>query len=422
MPTKKTLKLTDKEICKKWLINKNINPKSMRKIKETGIVYKKLAEKCLDKNKEVKPKLSLNSNSKKIKAYKKIHKLFIPYINRTTANIIDRINYFLIIKKYIMTIKEKNNCFKINNIDDKNEITYKIGNKIILDKKIGSDGQYGFVYLSHFKFNINSNNKYNKLNKFAVKITEEDKFTKKEIEILKILTNEVIQLKCPHFPISYGFLKCNNIDINSDNNMEHLLPEFIKKYNSYSILINELASGDLLYYLKYVKNRDIINTLTQILLSIMFFYNSTKSYHTDCHVGNFLYHKIKPGGYFHYNIYNKDIYLENKGYLWVIWDFSFASPHKDMEYPINIDFVHILDCLEYFDDSFSNMKSKFTSIESTLISNLNTLLTDDYNHIKHPMYLDHINRDIINYLYINTDSFIITKPSNIINKTPFIIL
>ena len=50
----------------KWLINKNINPKSMRKIKETGIVYKKLAEKCLDKNKEVKPKLSLNSNSKKI--------------------------------------------------------------------------------------------------------------------------------------------------------------------------------------------------------------------------------------------------------------------------------------------------------------------------------------------------------------------
>ena len=30
-----------------------------------------------------------------------------------------------------MTIKEKNNCFKINNIDDKNEITYKIGNKII---------------------------------------------------------------------------------------------------------------------------------------------------------------------------------------------------------------------------------------------------------------------------------------------------
>lgn len=91
----------------------------MRKIKETGIVYKKLAEKCSDKKKEVKPKLSLNSNSKKIKAYKKIHKLFIPYINRTTANIIDRINYFLIIKKYIMTIKEKNNCFKINNIDDK---------------------------------------------------------------------------------------------------------------------------------------------------------------------------------------------------------------------------------------------------------------------------------------------------------------
>jgi hypothetical protein len=88
----------------------------------------------------------------KIKAYKKIHKLFTPYIKRITANIIDRINYFLIIKKYLSTIKEKNNCVKLYNIDEKTkQIKYKIGRNIILDKRIGTDSLFGIVFLSHFK-------------------------------------------------------------------------------------------------------------------------------------------------------------------------------------------------------------------------------------------------------------------------------
>ena len=35
-------KLTEKEICYKWLVNKTINPETSRKIKEDGAVYKKL--------------------------------------------------------------------------------------------------------------------------------------------------------------------------------------------------------------------------------------------------------------------------------------------------------------------------------------------------------------------------------------------
>ena len=44
------------------------------------------------------------SESGKLKANKKIYKLFVPYIKRTSVNIIDRINY----EKYLMSIKEKN--------------------------------------------------------------------------------------------------------------------------------------------------------------------------------------------------------------------------------------------------------------------------------------------------------------------------
>jgi hypothetical protein len=216
MPNKK-VKLNDIDICNKWLINKNINPETSRKIKETGAIYKKLAKKCLDDKKIIASKLtssnnsfktaksSINSNSIKIKAYKKIHKLFIPYVKRITANIIDRINYFLIIKKYLLTIKEKNNCVKLYNINEKTkQIKYRIGRNIILDKRIGTDGIYGIVFLSYFKSKLD--NKFDKLNKFAVKITNDDIDNKKEINILKKLTNYTIQLYCPHFPISLSLI------------------------------------------------------------------------------------------------------------------------------------------------------------------------------------------------------------------------
>jgi hypothetical protein len=60
----------------------------------------------------------------------------------------------------------------------------------------------------------------------------------------------------------------------------------------------------------------------------MFFYQETKYFHYDAHWGNFLYHKIKPGGYFHYNIFGNDYYIENYGFLWVIWDYGEAIEFK----------------------------------------------------------------------------------------------
>jgi hypothetical protein len=47
--------------------------------------------------------------------------------------------------------------------------------------------------------------------------------------------------------------------------------------------------------------------------------------HNDTHYGNFLYHKIKPGGYIKYTIKNETFYVENLGYLWVIWDFGIST-------------------------------------------------------------------------------------------------
>lgn len=50
----------------------------------------------------------------------------------------------------------------------------------------------------------------------------------------------------------------------------------------------------------------------------MFFHNTIKSHHCNIHEGNFLFHKINPDSY----------YLENKGLLWVICDFSYITPFE----------------------------------------------------------------------------------------------
>ena len=68
MPIKKET-LTQSEICKKWIKNKHINPETLRAIKETGAIYKKLDKKCSSKkDKENKPlNKNKNENEKKVK-------------------------------------------------------------------------------------------------------------------------------------------------------------------------------------------------------------------------------------------------------------------------------------------------------------------------------------------------------------------
>ena len=435
---KKDAKLTQKEICDKWLKDKNINPETSRKIKENGEIYNKLSKLCSlnQKVKSISSSMSFKSLenlesqkvkssaslSTKINAIKKIHKLFIPYIKRTSVNIIDRVNYFTIIKRYLLSIKETKNCVRLYNIDAKTQQPiYRVGTSIILDKQIGSPSAYGIVFLSHFKSNMKYGTKFDKLNKFAVKITNQTKENKKEIKILEQLTKEVIELKCPHFPISYGSLRCNNSRAKSDNpddysivkdkhNKKKLFPKLVNKNKSLLIQINELASGDLKNNLTSGENTDKFNTITQILISIMFFHDRVKSHHYDCHSGNFLFHKIKPGGYFYYIINGKEYYLENKGYLWVIWDFGLIESLSDKYISINYDY-------EYLFDALSNYHHLFTEAEKKLKKELFEIIKQ--YKIKDASLLEKLDTEILTYLLKNIPSFTTKKPTNIINKTPY---
>jgi hypothetical protein len=65
------------------------------------------------------------------------------------------------------------------------------------------------------------------------------------------------------------------------------------------------------------------NLYEQLYISLITLHSLGIS-HNDTHGGNFLYHKIKPGGCFHYEINGIDFYIENIGFLWTTWDYGIS--------------------------------------------------------------------------------------------------
>jgi predicted unusual protein kinase regulating ubiquinone biosynthesis (AarF/ABC1/UbiB family) len=200
-----------------------------------------------------------------------------------------------------------------------------------------------------------------------------------------------------------------------NNTFFNINPYITNKTKLY-IQINELASGDLSNLLSSSDKRDELNIIAQTLISIMFFHNLTNSFHNDAHTGNFLYHKIKPGGYFHYNIYGKDYYLENQGYLWVIWDFGIIEPFTFIKNKTNIivDYELLLRAIKYY-------KKHLDPLSLLFINELYNTIVDGYKNVYDLTLLTQLNYEIIDYLVKNVSSFTTKKPLNIINPNPYII-
>ena len=425
----KILNKNSKNICEIWRKNKNINPETLRKIQETGTIYKTLLKKC-----------SLNQNN----AATKIQKAFTPFIKRVSANIIDRINFFIIIRKYIVSInnKHKNICMRLYKYDKTTNLPiYRLGNHIILDTQIGSKSAFGIVFLAHYEKDINNQNNLNKLNKFAIKVINYSYNNEIEYNVLTELTKQVILFKCPHFPITYGLIKCDDKNIRSkyeipilnkipetEINKAKNYPDLINNNTSLYYQINELASGDFNKYRFYYRNNYeyLLNSIAQIYISIMFFHKYINAFHNDAHGGNFLYHRIKPGGYFHYNIYGQDFYLENIGYLWVIWDFGLIQPFSNSKLINKNKFgkckkkLHLsVDFIRPIYKIITNSQ-KFNSNTIKVLSKIAEIL-HKYDNITNVSFLSDLNKLLLICMNDNISTFTNIKPNTIINKKPYII-
>ena len=171
----------------------------------------------------------------------------------------------------------------------------------------------------------------------------------------------------------------------------------------------------------------------------MFFHKHINALHCDTHGGNFLYHKIKPGGYFHYNLYGKDYYLENIGFLWVIWDFGLINPFHNSLVVNNNKYgkTHIVkhkytliitEYLRIIESSFvSRDKYDFSDYITFIINKLTNILYNPlYNNNTDVKYFPLLDNELINALtikvFFNTFKTSINADDIIINpNNPYFI-
>lgn len=292
---------------------------------------------------------------------------------------------------------EKYNCLvSVKKADDLYE--YYINNGlIILKKRIGSKSRYGVIYLTTTKFN-------NK--KFATKLTLANDYNYNEILISSNLSKISLRNLSPHFLLVYKSFYCNN-------NTDKKIPELIKKKNYY-IIVNELINGNFKQFLDLNLSYEyILNAFQQILISILSFHYFTKGiYHSDCHYKNFLFVKIKSGGYFHYKIFGNNYYIKNMGYLWLIWDFGLAR--DDIFYKLQRlkDYFRIIN---FFTSYFLKSYNKINDIANKIIS-----YEDNYQFYFGNSDKKFFEECVFKYNILLTLKDL-TKSSKIINKKPYII-
>jgi hypothetical protein len=411
--------------CKLWNENKNINPKTKRPIKETSPIFKKLLKNCgndNDKSNDIykivnkfclfnKPKSNFKINEKDKEIYDKINDLckikkLSPVLSsksvissdkkkkeikiltssyKTTKSIaINDINKNNKILLSYLSNFNKNNCLELT---DK-QYQYKLNKDILLYKQIGSKSVFGIVYKSKII-------KVNDMPKFVSKIQLSTKEFKRELEIFEKLSEYALKNNICHFPILYAKSTCNNII--RDSNYPELLSKAKNNYKNYSIILYELANGDLNSFInKYASNLNSKiwkNIYEQLFMSILLFH-SLDLYHGDTHNGNFLYTKIKTGGCFHYKINNIDYYIENIGYKWMIWDYgntnklskltkiSFFDDYKFINLFLRKFDKVINDSKEFKNNSFYSNKKAGYLIENAIIpSDIKKLQDKVWEHL-----------------------------------------
>ena len=207
---------------------------------------------------------------------------------------------------------KSNNCISLTSHNNK----YLLTNNIKLYKQIGTKSVFGIVYKAK-----NINKSYKSIPKFVVKIQLQTKEFKNELSIFKLFSSYAFKNNIIHIPLYYYDCLCNNII--KEPAYPKLLTEAKKIYKNYSIILYERADGDLKSFIDSRNYNENIwkNIYEQIYMSIFIIHN-LGYLHNDAHSGNFIYRKIKKGGCFHYKINGEDYYIENIGYIWMIWDYG----------------------------------------------------------------------------------------------------
>jgi len=233
----------------------------------------------------------------------------------------ERLNQTTIVKNAISK-GTKQRCIKPNK---------KIGSKITVTQRIGTESINADVYKARFpyRYNIDLAVKLIPLSDTEKKLQEDreslstlnESLAWSEIYLLKMVSKLVTQGICPNLPVMYSYFTCNKCIIQNQEAREHY-----DDSHDCILVITELADGDLKslltnYEYTYDQLLTIYFQIYAALYAIRKYYNI---WHQDLHWGNVLFHEINYGGYFKYIIKGTPVYIPNYGILPVLWDFGYA--------------------------------------------------------------------------------------------------
>jgi hypothetical protein len=282
-------------------------PKVLNGLKSPkDIKYNKLSSDIFNERssvfiKDIKKNSILNNITKYLKNKKKESK------KKYTLN--DRIDYY---KYVIKSLKKVNNTECLEKKLFAGKQGYTIKNIIDMVTKIGTESEYGVIFLT--KIN-------NKLDAFSIasKIMPNTTNNYNEVLLMKHITKEIIvKKKSRHFVMMYKYCVCKKKEV--DENIK-------------IVCINELAHGDLRTLMEkrdvIIHNDIITNLLFQTLISIGSFHNLIRYLHKDTHDGNFLYQTNTEKGYYDYLFQGQHYYLKSCGYNIMIYDFGLSSQIDD---------------------------------------------------------------------------------------------
>jgi hypothetical protein len=293
-----------------------------------------------------------------------------------------RINKNILFEAIKIYIKQTNNW-------DKYTLFLK---KLFLLKRIGNESKYGKIFQGYFNYFKNTDNELLSIKIIPInpidleimlnedninhKYIFDNKSIWKEIYILRLCFKLLKLKKSIHLPIHYFCLYSNNHD-------------FLKNYtheNPHLFVFNELANDDLKNWAKQERSiHEWISCFLQIFFGLYTLQYYCGIIHNDLHWANILVFNVEKGGCWVYEINEKKYYIENLGYLFVLWDFGMSSFDSDLikcgdNSMACQDFLKILNTPKWIQKYYNNIKippdiiSMCLNIRSKSYKNMNELL------------------------------------------------
>lgn len=350
------------EQCKELQEDPHTNPITQRSIDPNALnsVYQRLVKECNELKAEIEKDAKPSDgdyrpSSEELLKLQKIRlrnalRAALQPIFHTTDSIENRIHFTKVLRRYTEMIKP---CIE-SSVEKSNKLVLvksfpksrKVEEKIYFDARIGTESVYGMAYM-------NAGKGLGKLLRFSAKIMQ-DSFHE-EIEHLTKMSFIAETGLSPNMPITYTTFHCKNVSISNENKLikTRNVPPLLKT-GKYYVVLNELANGDMHDFFKYKYSAaQYESVIMQMIFALRAFHKYTQYVHNDAHLGNFLYHKITPGGYWHYVSGKTDVFIPNEGYLVVLWDPGMARPINDKYQPYNpfIDYYRALRLVDSIESS-----------------------------------------------------------------------